>query len=303
MENRALIQRILDLKKVKNTVIFAHNYQRPEIFDIADFVGDSFYLAQKGQMVKAEQIVFCGVTFMGEMVKILNPKTRVFMPTMQASCPMAAMITKAKLMDVKKEHPKATVLAYVNTSAEIKAEVDVCCTSANAVRIVSKLPTDEIIFVPDQNLAAYVRSQTSKKIIASDGFCYVHAKITPEHILEAKKEYPDAYVIAHPECLPEVIELSDVVLSTSGMINYARQSKADTFLVATEVGMIEILTREVKGKRFFGIGGTCVQQKKVNLENLLECLENYSNEILLSDEIIEKASKPLIEMLKYGRDD
>lgn len=300
---KGIVQQILDLKKAKNTLIFAHNYQRPEIHDVADFYGDSFVLAEKARELRPERVVLCGVTFMAEMVKILSPESRVFIPSLQALCPMAAMVTKEKLLALKAEHKDAQILCYVNTSADIKTLCDVCCTSANAVKIVERMPGQEIIFVPDQNLGAYVQSKTKKKIINIDGWCYVHSKITEDKVLEAKKNYPDACVIVHPECRPEVIKHADAVLSTSGMISFARKNDANTFIVATEIGMIELLQREIPDKKFFSIGGECIQQKKINLENLLECLKTETGEIILPAEVIEKAYLPLEKMLEYGRND
>jgi quinolinate synthase len=303
MNEKGLIQQICELKKEKNTLVFAHNYQRPEIYEVSDIIGDSFALAAKARELKAERVVFCGVTFMAEMVKILSPQTRVFIPSMQAICPMAAMITKEKLNELKKKLPSAKVVCYVNTTADTKTLCDVCCTSANAVKVVDRVDSDEVIFVPDQNLAAYVQSKTSKKIIPTDGWCYVHSKITEDKVLEAKKNYPEAPLIVHPECRPEVVKHADTVLSTAGMISYAKESEADTFIVATEIGMIELLKQEVPGKNFFSIGGECIQQKKINLENLYECLRDESGEIFLEPEVIEKARAPLEKMLEYGRND
>ncbi|MBU1992889.1 MAG: quinolinate synthase NadA [Patescibacteria group bacterium] len=303
MNDKEIIQRILDLKKAKNVTIFAHNYQRPEIYDVADELGDSFDLAQRARELQPERIIFCGVTFMAEMVKILSPESRVFIPSMQAVCPMAAMITREKLLDLKEKHPGAAVMCYVNTTADTKTLCDICCTSANAVDIANKLPADEIIFVPDQNLAAYVQSNTKKKIIAPEGWCYVHAKITEEKILEAKKNYPDAKAIVHPECKPEVLKRADAVLSTTGMIKYVKESDVDTIIVATEIGMLELLRRHAPNKKFFSIGGECIQQKKITLENLLECLEKDINEIVLPDDVMAKALAPLEKMLEYGRND
>lgn len=298
-----LIRKIKELKTAKNAVVFAHNYQKPEIHNISDFIGDSFYLAQKARELKLKRVVFCGVTFMAEMVKILSPKTRVFIPSKQAVCPMAASITKEILADLKAKHKNAKVLGYVNTTADTKTLCDVCCTSSNAVQIANKMPTDEIIFIPDQNLAEYVQSLSKKKIISSNGFCYVHSKIDEEKVLEAKKNYPSACLIVHPECRFEVIKHADMVLSTSGMISYAKKSTANVFIVATEIGMVELLQKEVPDKKFFGVGGECIQQKKINLENLFKCLSDETNEILLSKEVIEKARVPLAKMLEYGRND
>lgn len=300
---KGIVQRILDLKKAKNTLVFAHNYQRPEIHDVADFSGDSFALAEKARELHPERVILCGVTFMAEMVKILSPESRVFIPSLQALCPMAAMATKEKLSALKAEHKNAQILCYVNTSAHIKTLCDACCTSANAVRIAERMPCEEIIFIPDQNLGAYIQSKTKKKIINIDGWCYVHSKITEDKVLEAKKNYPDACVIVHPECRPEVIRHADAVLSTSGMVNFARKNEADTFIVATEMGMVELLRREIPDKKFFSIGGECIQQKKINLENLLECLKAETGEIILPSEVIEKAYLPLQKMLEYGRND
>lgn len=298
-----LIKKINQLKKKKKAVILVHNYQRPEIYQIADFIGDSLELAQAGKKNKAKIIVFCGVNFMAETAKILSPQKKVLLPSLDALCPMAAMVTVPQLRELKRKYPKAQTVAYVNTTAEIKAEVDICCTSANALLVINSLKAKEIIFVPDQHLAFYIQTQTQKEIIPWPGYCYVHAKITEAKILEAKKNHPEAYVLVHPECPLLVIKHADQVLSTSGMIHYVQKSPAQTFIIATEIGMVERLKMVAPQKKFFGIGGECLQQKKVTLEKVWAVLQNESNEITLSPEIIKKARRALERMLKIGRQD
>lgn len=297
-----LQKKILKLKREKNAVILAHNYQKPEIYKVADFIGDSFELAKKTQEIKnAKIIVFCGVTFMAEMAKILNPNKKVLIPTLAAECPMAASITPQKLIELKKKYPKAKVVSYVNTTAEIKALTDSCCTSANAIKIITNLPGKEFIFVPDQNLADYVQTRTSKKIISIKGFCYVHSRVSKEKLLEAKKKHPKAQILIHPECPKEVQDLADEILSTSGMIKYVKKSSAEEFIIGTEIGLLELLKQAAPKKKFYGIASECIQQKKINLKNLYEALKYEQFEILLDKNIMKKAKRSLDTMLKIGK--
>jgi len=296
-----LINKILELKKQKNAVILVHNYQRPEIYKVADFIGDSFELAQKAKATNADIIVFCGVTFMAEMAKILNPTKKVLIPTEAAICPMAAMIDKNKLQQLKDENPKAKVVSYVNTTAETKALTDSCCTSSNAVKVVNNIDADEIIFVPDKNLADYVAGNTKKKIIPYEGYCYVHSKVTPERVKEAKKKHPSAILLIHPECQKEVQDYADEILSTSGMLRYVKKSGAKKFIVGTEVGLLELMKQQNPDKTFYCLASECIQQKKINLENLYLCLKNDQFEIELDKKLIDKAQKSLETMLKIGK--
>ena len=299
MEKTDLVARINALKKEKNAVILAHVYQRPEIYQIADFIGDSFGLSKKATETNAKIIVFCGVDFMAESAYILNPEKTVLIPTKLANCPMAAMVDVNSLRKLKAQHPEAAVVSYVNTSADVKAESDICCTSANAVKVVNSLEADEVIFVPDSNLASYVMRHTNKKIIPWSGWCYVHNKFSAEELIKAKKLHPDAKVLVHPECLPEVVDLADEVFSTTGMINYVRHSPARKFIIATEIGVVEKLRLEFPEKKFFQAppGGTCIQMKKITLEWVFDALKNEQFKVTVPEQIRVKAKKALDKML------
>src|SRR5262245_62319375 len=269
----ATIARIQALKRERNAVILAHNYQRPEIFEVADFVGDSLELARQGQKMAADVIVFCGVHFMAETAKILSPEKTVLLPDLRAGCSLADSVDPDELVErrdeLRKLYPDLQVVAYVNTSAAVKAVVDVCCTSSNAVQIVEKLPTEHILFVPDEHLASYVQQQTSKMIISWNGNCYVHHQITPENILAVKRSLPNVRVLVHPECRADVVALADAVLSTSGMVHYAKQSDAHEFLVVTECGLSDRLLIEVPEKRFYKACKLCQFMKMITLEGTL----------------------------------
>ena len=295
-----LRENILNLKKKRKAVILAHNYQLGEIQDIADYVGDSLELSQKAAKTDAEVIVFCGVHFMAETASILCPEKVVLLPDMHAGCPMANMITAEALRQKKKEHPQATVVCYINTSAEVKAESDVCCTSANAVELVRKLDAQEIIFVPDQYLGHYISTQTGREMILWPGFCPTHARIQPADILRQKKEHPQAEVMVHPECRPEVIELADAVLSTGGMCRYARSTAAREIVVGTEVGIIYRLRKENPGKVFIPISeqAVCPNMKLITLERVLWCLEDMTPEIKVPEEIRIRAKAAVDKMLQ-----
>lgn len=299
-EKTALIEKIISLKKEKNAVLLVHNYQRPEIYRVADFIGDSLELSRKAAETKAEIIVFCGVDFMAETAKILNPEKTVLIPVLDAKCPMASMVNVKELQEMKERFPKAAVVSYVNTNAETKAESDICCTSSNAIKVVNSLKQRQIIFVPDKNLAAYVAMHSEKEIIPWNGYCYVHSKFLAEDIMKAKKFHPKAKVIVHPECTIDVIKLADAVESTSGMIRYARESKEKEFIIATEIGLIERMRIEFPEKKFYtaGITGTCVQMKKNNLQAILRSLQEGIYKVELPKEIMEKAKKPIERMLE-----
>jgi len=297
MEQKKLIEKINELKKEKNAVILVHNYQRPEIYSVGDFLGDSLELAKKAVETDAEIIVFCGVDFMAESAKILNPSKKVLISDKLSICPMADMVKKEEVIDLKKKYPNAAVCSYVNTSAEVKAVSDICCTSANAVKVVNSLDEKEVIFTPDKNLAAYVSMKSDKKIIPLEGNCYVHDKILVEDVKKAKENYPDAKVMVHPECRMDVIELGDAVCSTSQMISYAKESDVKEFIVVTECGMVNRLKKEVLGKEFYPVGGTCIQMKKITLEKVYDCLLNEENEVILDKDVMDKARNALQRMI------
>ena len=302
MEEKDLIERIKTLKKEKNAVLLAHVYQRPEIYKVADFIGDSYGLSKKATETTADIIVFCGVDFMAESAYILNPDKTVLIPTRLANCPMAAMVDVAGLRKLKAKHPRAAVVSYVNTTADVKAESDVCCTSANAVKVVNSLEEDEVIFVPDSNLANYVMRHTDKKIIPWNGWCYVHRKFSPEGLSRAKAMHVDAKVLVHPECIPEVVDLADEVCSTTGMINYVKQSPDKTFIIATEIGVVERLKRMFPEKVFFQAppGGTCIQMKKTTLKLVLDSLEKEQFKVTVPEDIMVRAKKALDRMLNVA---
>jgi quinolinate synthase len=250
-----LQDRIFELKRERNAVILAHNYQVPEIQDLADFVGDSLGLAMQATKTTADVIIFCGVDFMAESAKILNPEKKVIHPEPRAKCPMAAMCDIHGLKLLKKDFPRAKVVAYVNTSAECKAEADVCCTSSNAVKVVQSLDSDLVIFVPDENLANYVQRSVEKDIIPWPGFCPTHEAITVGKLKKLKEEHPAALIVVHPECRPEVIDMADAVRSTEGMLKYAKASDKSEFIIGTEQEMLYRLKKEIPDKRFYSVPG------------------------------------------------
>jgi quinolinate synthase len=301
MENKdRLIEKIEKLKKERNAVILAHNYQIPEVQDIADHRGDSLGLSQIASKTDADIIVFCGVRFMAETASILSPDKKVILPADTAGCPMADMITIEQLKKLKAKHPGMITLGYVNTSASVKAELDICCTSGNAIKVVNSLDSEEIIFVPDKYLAAYVARNTSKKIIPWNGYCPTHVKILPEHILEKRKQYPKAEVLVHPECTPRVIDLADGVFSTSGMVKYARKSNATEFIIGTEIGMIYRLQKDNPEKKFYPATelAICPNMKLTTLEKVLWALQDLKCEVNVPYEIQKKAKKAVDKMIE-----
>ena len=299
-----IVEKILALKKERNAVILAHNYQLGEVQDIADFVGDSLELSQDAAETGAGVIVFCGVRFMAETASILCPDKVVLLPDRNAGCLMADMITAEQLRAKKKEHPQAVVVCYINSPAEVKAESDICCTSANAVRVVESLDAREILFVPDQYLGHYVSTKTGKKMILWPGFCPTHARIRPEKIRELKREYPQAKVVVHPECTPEVIALADEVLSTGGMCRYAQRDDVREMIVGTELGIIHRLKKENPGKRFIPVSeqAICPDMKLITLEKVLWSLEDMSPEVKVPEGIRLKAKAAVDKMLRIGRE-
>ncbi|VVB90635.1 Quinolinate synthase A [uncultured archaeon] len=298
-------EKIKQLKKKRNAIILVHNYQRADVQDAADFVGDSFGLSQKAVASGADVIVFCGVDFMAESAAVLNPEKTVLMPEISAQCPMAAMITPEALKLEKQKHPDAAVVCYVNTSAAVKAESDICCTSANAVKVVNSLAEKEIIFVPDRNLALYVASHTEKKIIPWKGYCPTHHLILPGDVMLEKEEHPDAEVLVHPECRPDVVALADKVLSTAGMLKYAAQSDAREFIIGTEMGLLHRLVKENPGKKFFIATeyAVCPNMKMNTLGSIIRALEKNELVIKVPENVRKKAKLALDRMLEAGRGD
>ncbi len=287
----SLADKIRKLKTERAAVILAHNYQLPEVQEIADFTGDSLELSRKAAQTDAEVIVFCGVHFMAETAKILSPEKTVLIPDPNAGCPMADMITAEELRRFKSRHPGLPVVAYVNTSAEVKAESTICCTSANAVRVVESMDAREILFVPDKSLAAYVASKTDKHIIPYCGFCPTHHRILAQDVLKTRREHPDALVVAHPECTIDVVKLADAVESTSGMIRFVAQSAAREFIMCTERGILHRLKKDNPDKVFYNPSplNICPNMKKITLEKVLWSLEDMKYEIELPASIIEKS--------------
>jgi quinolinate synthase len=301
--NDELTEKILNLKKTRGAVILAHNYQLGEVQDIADYVGDSLELSQNATKTDAEVIVFCGVHFMAGTASILCPDKIVLLPDMHAGCPMADMITAEGLRQRKKELPGATVVCYINSSAEVKAESDVCCTSANAVKVIESLDAEEILFVPDQYLGHYISTKTDKKMIFWPGFCPTHLRIQPQYITDLKQEYPQAKVVVHPECRPEVIALADEVLSTGGICRYARQEDVTQMIVGTEVGIIHRLRKENPGKKFIPASeqAVCPRMKLITLESVLWSLQEMTPQVKVPEEIRLKARTAVDKMLEIGR--
>jgi len=297
-----LREKILGLKRDLKAVIMAHNYQRPEIQDIADFQGDSLELARRATQLDVEVIVFCAVHFMAENAAILNPTRTVLLAESSAGCPMADMIDADDLREWKKRYPKATVVCYVNTSAAVKAESDVCCTSANALKVVEAVPGDEILFIPDQNLGHYVSTKTKKKIILYPGYCITHARLNAKQVIAAKEAHPDAKVVVHPECTAEVIAIADAVLSTSQMARYVKENPAKKFLIGTEEGLIHRLKKENPGKAFYVISKAlmCPNMKKTTLEKLAQTLELKRNVVVVPEEIRLRAKRALDRMLEIA---
>ena len=297
------VEKIQRLKKERNAIVLAHNYQLPEVQDVGDFLGDSLDLSMRASRTDAKVIIFCGVDFMAESAKILSPEKTVVIPSREAICPMAAMINPDELHEMKREHPGAGVVAYVNTTAEIKAEVDICCTSANAVRVVRSLPNREVIFIPDVNLGLYVqRSVPEKRLIFCSGYCRVHRDITVKDLAELKGRNPGAEVLVHPESSPDVIDFADHVYSTQGMVNHVKDSDASDFIIGTEREMCYRLEKENPEKTFHPVPhAICTAMKRITLENVLESLESLEPRVELSDELISRAKAPLTRMLEVGR--
>ncbi|MGC9514784.1 quinolinate synthase NadA [Methanocrinis sp.] len=294
-----LADEISRLKEEQNAVILAHNYQPGEVQDVADLRGDSLELSRAAAGEKAEVIVFCGVDFMAETAAILSPEKRVIMPEAGAGCPMASMITARQLRRFKAEHPGAAVVCYVNSSAEVKAESDICCTSANGIEVVASLAEDQVLFVPDRNLGRYVARFTDKKIVTWDGYCYVHDRYTTEDVRRARALHPQAELLVHPECRPEVIDLADHVYSTSGIARHAKESPAQEFIVGTEIGMNYRLKQENPDKEFYPLSeeAVCVDMKKTSLEKVLSALQTLEPRVAVPEEIADRARGAIERML------
>ncbi len=303
-ENKAMIERINQLRKERNAVILAHNYQLGEVQEVAGFNGDSLELSIKANNTDADVIVFCGVKFMAETAHILSPEKTVLLPVMEAGCPMADMADAEGIRKMKEEHPGALVITYVNSTAEAKAESDICVTSANALGIVQNLPEDqEIIFVPDTNLGTYVQEQTKRKMYLWPGYCPTHLRITPEMVKRRKEEYPGALVLIHPESPLSALRLADEVLSTGGMCGFAKKSDAKQMIVATEMGLIHRLQKENPEKQFIHISeqATCPFMKLIRLPDIIYALENMEHVISMPEDIRVKAKIPIERMLEESK--
>lgn len=298
-----MVKNVKRLKEEKDVVILAHYYVDGEVQEIADYVGDSYYLAKIATKVREKNILFCGVSFMGESAKILNPEKKVVMADQNADCPMAHMVTTEKIAEVREAYEDVAVVAYVNSTAEIKSVSDVCVTSSNALKVVSRLPQKNIFFVPDNNLGRYVAKQLPEKnFIFNDGFCHVHKSITLDNVLEAKKVRPNAVVLTHPECTMDVLEVSDFIGSTSEIIDYATASEEKEFLVCTEMGVFFELMQKNPDKRFYSVGHRqfCPNMKLVTMDKVISALESMEPEVILPKDMMEKAFVPLQRMLELA---
>lgn len=303
MSNDELIQKIMKLKEKHDAVILAHNYQIGEVQDIADFVGDSLGLSIEASKTKAKMIVFCGVRFMAETAAIICPDKMVLVPDENAGCPMANMITARQLREAKKLHPNAKVICYVNSTAAVKAESDICCTSANAVKVVNSIPKDyQIIFVPDKSLGDYVSKQTGREMILWNGYCPTHHRILAQDIISMKAKYPNAKVMVHPECTADVIAQADVALSTGGMIKYAKETDAKEFIVGTEIGLLYTLGKDNPDKKFYPVSrlSDCPNMKLNTLEKILWSLEDLVYQVTVPEDIRIKAWNAIDKMLKIS---
>ena len=304
MSNREIKEKIARLKKEKNAVILAHYYVDGEVQAIADFVGDSYYLAEKATTVSEDAILFCGVSFMGESAKILNPEKKVVMAESSADCPMAHMVDVEKIKEVREQYSDVAVVCYVNSTAEIKAHSDVCVTSSNALKIVKKLPNEHIFFIPDENLGRFVAKQVpEKKFIFNDGYCHVHASIRKDQVEAAKKAHPNAPFIVHPECRPEILDLADFIGSTSEIIDYASSADAKEFIIGTELGVLYELKKQNPDKTFYSAGSAqcCPNMKKITLEKIVHVLETGEHSMSVTDEMRTQANRPLERMLELAK--
>lgn len=295
----SLQQEIRQLKKEQNAILLVHNYQLPEVQDIADLTGDSLELSRAAATMDGDVIVFCGVDFMAETAAILSPEKTVLLPAEDACCPMAQMITTDELKSVKERHPDAAVVCYVNTTAEVKAASDICCTSSNAVKVVNAVEQDEVIFVPDRNLGQYTQRFTKKTVLPWEGFCIVHDRITPAHVTKSREAHPSAVVLVHPECRPSVIDLADHVASTSGIIKRVCSSDEQEFIIGTEVGILHRLNKECPGKRCYPLseGAICRNMKKTDLTKVRDSLKTSGPRITVPQDIADRARIAIERML------
>jgi len=302
MSKRELIEKVKKLREEKDAVILAHYYVDDDVQELADYVGDSFYLAKVATGIDKKVILFCGVRFMGESAKILNPNKTVLLPDGQADCPMAHMADVEKIKKLRAQYNDLAVVCYVNSTAELKMHSDICVTSSNALDIVKSLPNKNIFFIPDENLGSYVKKMVPEKnIILNDGYCHVHKELSVESVLAAKEKHPDALFLIHPECRKELVELADYAGSTAGIIDYATNSDATEFIIGTELGVMFELRRRNPYKMFYPADENqiCPNMKKITLEKVIAALENMEYEVVLSDDVIDKANAPLKRMLEY----
>lgn len=300
----SIAEQIKQIKEDKNAIILAHYYVADEVQEIADYIGDSYYLSKVAKGTDADIIVFCGVSFMGESAAILNPKKKVLMPDMEADCPMAHMADLKKIEEMRQTYEDLAVVCYINSTAKIKAHADVCVTSANALKIVKNLPNKNIFFIPDGNLGRYVAEQIPEKnIILNDGYCPIHAAMTKESIQKAKADHPKAKFLVHPECTKDVLDEADYIGSTSGIIEFATNDAADEYLIGTETGVLYELKKQNPNKKFYLLPGEqiCRDMKLITLEKVLKVLEQETNQVVVSDELREKALVPLERMLKLAK--
>ncbi|AUS98510.1 quinolinate synthase [Clostridium thermosuccinogenes] len=303
MDKRELIEKIQALKKERNAVIVAHNYQVDDVQEVADIVGDSFALSKYCASGNADVIVFCGVHFMAESAKILSPEKTVLLPEKDAGCPMADMVTADALRREKEKYKDAAVVCYINSSAEVKAECDVCCTSSNALKVVGSLKEKDILFVPDQNLGSYIAAKLQEKnFILWKGFCATHHRIKKDEVIKIREMHPDALVLVHPECRPEVVEMADFVGSTKQIIDYANSSPHQKFIIGTEMGVLYKLKKDNPGKTFYLLspGLICPNMKKTSLESVYNALNEMKYEINVDPQISAKARRALDRMLELG---
>lgn len=298
-----LVQKLAELKRGRNAVILAHNYQRPEVQDVADFVGDSLELSKKAAASTADVIVFCGVYFMAETAAILAPGRTVIIPDENAGCPMANMITPRELENFKLKHPGAEVVCYVNSTAKIKAMSDICCTSSNAVEVMKSVPAGrDILFVPDASLGTWAANQAGRKVVVWDGYCPSHHRILAEHIKAAKSAYPDAEVIVHPECTEDVKALADAVLSTGAMLRHCKRSNNNRFIIGTEIGMIYPLRKQLPAKKFYPATplADCPNMKLTTVEKIVWALEDMRYQVTVPDDVADAARKTITRMFELG---
>ena len=292
--------KITRLKQKRKAIILAHYYQRPEIQDVADFVGDSYGLSVQAAQTDAEVIVFCGVHFMAESAYILSPSKIILLPEPEAGCPMADMADVDGLIALKAKHPQAAVVSYVNTTAAVKAESDICCTSANVLAVINSLPQDTIIFTPDRNMGRYIAARTKKKIILWEGYCYTHDRLQAEEVLKAKAAHPGSKIMVHPECPPEVVQTADYVTGTTGMLKLARTEDVDTFIVGTEMGLGHALQQQAPAKKFIFPSKNliCANMKLNTLQKVYDILETMEPRITVPQEIMGRARQALDKMLQ-----